>query len=228
MQKEYEIISERQGDDVVITLKGEFYKSNLANVREKLEQSIDCSGIFFFLNVDKAVFEDNCFLDIFLDLLNALKKRSAKLLFIRTNPEKLEYFTKYSAIFEFTESRKDYHKLKLLGQLKQVGIFYSKKTGIRVTPSVAIVLAFILLGWFLTLVGIIYNQNKELAERRAEVIMLENDVKRSLVEIDRLQASIGPLQNLGLVGSEQERNSFGTVRDWMHYLDMLDSARREN
>ena len=228
MQKEYEIISERQGDDVVITLKGEFYKSNLANVREKLEQSIDCSGIFFFLNVDKAVFEDNCFLDIFLDLLNALKKRSAKLLFICTNPEKLEYFTKYSAIFEFTESRKDFHKLKLLGQLKQVGIFYSKKTGIRVTPSVAIVLAFILLGWFLTLVGIIYNQNKELAERRAEVIMLENDVKRSLVEIDRLQASIGPLQNLGLVGSEQERNSFGTVRDWMHYLDMLDSARREN
>lgn len=228
MEKEYTIIAERQKDDVVITLKGVFYKSNAIDVREKLEQSIDCSGIFFFLDVEKAEFEDACFLEIFLDILNTLKKRSARLLLVCSDSIKQEYFVKYSSIFEFTESRKDYHKLKLLGQLKQVGIFYSKKTGLRVSPSVAIVFALVLFGWFATLFSIIRSQNEELSARRAEVVSLQSQVKRSMAEIDRLQSSIGPLQNLGLVGTEQERGSFATVRDWMHYLDSLDSLRREN
>lgn len=228
MRKEFEIAVERQKDDVVITLKGEFYKSNSLEVREKLELAIDCSGIFFFLDINKAIFEDGCYLEILLDLLNAVKKRSARLLFICSDQERLDYFSKYSSIFEFTESRRDYHRQNLLGQLKQVGIFYSKKTGLRVSPGVAFVFFLVLLGWLVTLFGIIHTQNQELTARRAEVVSLESDLRRSQNEIRRLQSSIGPLQNLGLIGSEQERNSFATVRDWMHYLDLLDSTRSEN
>ena len=47
------------------------------------------------------------------------------------------------------------------------------------------------------------------------------------MEIERFESSIGPLQNLGIVGNTEELSSFGTVKNWILYLDKLDSLRRE-
>ena len=74
---------------------------------------------------------------------------------------------------------------------------------------------------------IISKQNDELSERQKEITLLESKLRRSVMEIERLESSIGPLQNLGIVGNTEELSSFGTVKNWILYLDKLDSLRRE-
>lgn len=104
---------------------------------------------------------------------------------------------------------------------------YSRQTGLRITPWVAITGFLFLAGWFFTLFMIISKQNDELSERQKEITLLESKLRRSVMEIERLESSIGPLQNLGIVGNAEELSSFGTVKNWILYLDKLDSLRRE-
>lgn len=222
-----DIVVEDDGEEVVIALSGTFGVRELAPLREKLERLLSGPGVFFFLDLENSTFLDDDYLILFLDLLNTLKKRKARLVLLFSGAQNQAYFARYSAVFEIAESRSSFRRTTLVTQLRQVGLHYSKQTGLRVTPAVAIACGIILLGWFVTLLGIIAMQNHELSERRAEIISLENENRLSVHEIERLESSIGPLRNLGIVGGKEELSTFGTVRDWFTYLDKLDSLRSE-
>lgn len=222
-----DLMVEDKGDEVIISLSGMFGIREYVALKEKLENLLLGPGIFFFLNLEKARFLDSEYLTFFLDMLNALKSRKNRLILLFSNEENKEYFSRYSAVFEIAESLEAYHRQGLAIQLKQIGVHYSRQTGLRVTPAVAIGGAVLILGWLLTLILIMSEQNKELTQRQNTITLLEMQLRRSTMEIERLESSIGPLQNLGLVGSSDETSSFGIVRDWILYLDKLDSLRRE-
>ena len=59
-------------------------------------------------------------------------------------------------------------------------------------------------------------------------ISLENQKERSIQEIERLKSSLGSLQNLGLVVDSTTSHAFGSIRDWVSYLELLEASRREN
>lgn len=222
-----DLVVEDAGDEVTVSLSGVFGIREFSHLKDKLEAIVNGPGIFFFLDLRRASFLDGSYLMFFLDLLNTLKSRRATLVLIFFDDTNKNYFAPYASIFEIAESRTSFQKNGLMRRLRDVGVHYSKQTGIRITPLVAVVLGILLFGWFLTLLLIVISQNAELSERRERIASLEVEAERSLREIERLETSIGPLRNLGLVGNGEELSAFGSVRDWMLYLDKLDSLRHE-
>jgi len=220
-----DILVDDAGDEVVITLRGTFGLLQLPGVREKLEMLIKGPGCFFFLNIESAHFIDDAYLELFLNLLNRIKKQNAMLVFLSSKEEHRNYFSRFSHVLELYDNRKSFRRSGLLKQLKQVGINYSKQTGLRLSPGVAIALFVLLLGWFVTLFSIVYIQNKEILEQQAQIISLENQKKRSIQEIERLKSSLGSLQHLGLVVDSTTSHAFGSIRDWVGYLELLENSR---
>ncbi len=218
---------EESGNDVIITLSGMFGVRELTILKNKLDMLLRGPGIFFFLNLQKAVFLDEEYLKLFLQILSTLKKRNARLILLFSNVENEKFFAPYASVFEIASSRENFQKSGFVRQLRQVGVYYSKQTGIRIAPSAAIALGTLLFGWFVTLLFIISSQNAELAERRERIAILEKETERSLREIERLESMVVPLRNLNLAETE-ETTAFGAIRDWIYYLDRLDSLRREN
>lgn len=218
---------EDYGNDVEISLSGSLNKTQLSAVREKLDALMSGPGIFFFLNLERVHFAVDDYLEMFLDLLNKTKERNSTLVLIFQNEEQQEYFYKYRNIFEIYESRDAYKNSGLSKQLKQVGVYYGKKTGLRLSPSVAIAAGVLIMGWLITLFLIIAAQGKDIADKQSQIMALQSQRDRYVQEIDKLESSIGPLKKLGVVEDTSQLNSFGAIRDWVSYLKHLENTRRE-
>lgn len=218
---------EDYGNDVEISLSGSLSRVQLSAVREKLDSLMAGPGVFFFLNLENVHFSVDDYLGMFLDLLNRVKERNSTMILIFHNEEQLEYFYRYRNIFEIYDSRETYKNSGLSKQLKQVGVYYGKKTGLRLSPSVAIAAAVLITGWIVTLFLIIAAQGKDIANKQAQIMVLQGQRERYIQEIDKLESSIGPLKKLGVVEDTARLNSFGAIRDWVSYLKHLENVRRE-
>jgi hypothetical protein len=218
---------EDYGEDVEITLSGSLGAFQLPAVREKIDMLADGPGCFFFLNLSHAHFKVNDYLDLFLELLNKLQAQNSKLVLIFDSEELDEYFAKYRNIFEIFPSRSAYKDSGMSKQLQQIGIHYAVKTGIRLSPSVAIAGALLIVGWAITLFLIVAAQGREIADKQAQIIALQAQKERYVREIDRLESSIGPLRKLGVVQDTTMLSSFGIIQDWVTYLEYLENSRRE-
>lgn len=215
------------GNDVEISLSGSLSKAQLSAVREKLDSLMSGPGVFFFLNLERAHFAVDDYLEMFLDLMNKTRGRNSTMVLLFRNEELLEYFSRYKNIFEIHESREAYKSSGLSKQLKQVGVYYGKKTGLRLSPSVAIAAGVLIMGWLVTLFLIIAAQGKDIADKQSQIMALESQRDRYVQEIDKLESSIGPLKRLGVVEDTSQLNSFGAIRDWVSYLKHLENTRRE-
>lgn len=215
------------GNDVEISLSGSLSKAQLSAVREKLDSLMSGPGVFFFLNLERAHFAVDDYLEMFLDLMNKTRERNSTMVLLFRNEELLEYFSRYKNIFEIHESREAYKSSGLSKQLKQVGVYYGKKTGLRLSPSVAIAAGVLIMGWLVTLFLIIAAQGKDIANKQSQIMALESQRDRYVQEIDKLESSIGPLKRLGVVEDTSQLNSFGAIRDWVSYLKHLENTRRE-
>ena len=215
------------GNDVEISLSGSLSKAQLSAVREKLDSLMSGPGVFFFLNLERAHFAVDDYLEMFLDLMNKTRERNSTMVLLFRNEELLEYFSRYKNIFEIHESREAYKSSGLSKQLKQVGVYYGKKTGLRLSPSVAIAAGVLIMGWLVTLFLIIAAQGKDIADKQSQSLALESQRDRYVQEIDKLESSIGPLKRLGVVEDTSQLNSFGAIRDWVSYLKHLENTRRE-
>ena len=215
------------GNDVEISLSGSLSKAQLSAVREKLDSLMSGPGVFFFLNLERAHFAVDDYLEMFLDLMNKTRERNSTMVLLFRNEELLEYFSRYKNIFEIHESREAYKSSGLSKQLKQVGVYYGKKTGLRLSPSVAIAAGVLIMGWLITLFLIIAAQGKDIADKQSQIMALESQRDRYVQEIDKLESSIGPLKRLGVVEDTSQLNSFGAIRDWVSYLKQLENTRRE-
>lgn len=215
------------GNDVEISLSGSLSKAQLSAVREKLDSLMSGPGVFFFLNLERAHFAVDDYLEMFLDLMNKTREKNSTMVLLFRNEELLEYFSRYKNIFEIHESREAYKSSGLSKQLKQVGVYYGKKTGLRLSPSVAIAAGVLIMGWLITLFLIIAAQGKDIADKQSQIMALESQRDRYVQEIDKLESSIGPLKRLGVVEDTSQLNSFGAIRDWVSYLKHLENTRRE-
>ncbi len=215
------------GNDVEISLSGSLSKAQLSAVREKLDSLMSGPGVFFFLNLERAHFAVDDYLEMFLDLMNKTREKNSTMVLLFRNEELLEYFSRYKNIFEIHESREAYKSSGLSKQLKQVGVYYGKKTGLRLSPSVAIAAGVLIMGWLVTLFLIIAAQGKDIADKQSQIMALESQRDRYVQEIDKLESSIGPLKKLGVVEDTSQLNSFGAIRDWVSYLKHLENTRRE-
>ncbi|MCF0216803.1 MAG: hypothetical protein HUK21_10065 [Fibrobacteraceae bacterium] len=215
------------GEDIEIKLSGSLGIFQLAAVREKIEMLVSGPGCFFFLNLQYAHFTCDEYLPFFLDLLDRVKGQKSSLILVFNSVEQKKYFSRYSNIFEVAESRNEYKSGSFSKQLQLVGVHYGRKTGLRLSPSVAIAVSVLLIGWAVTLFSIIVGQGSEIADKQAQIIALQSQKDRYIREIDKLESSIGPLRKLGVVQDTTTLTSFGLIKDWVSYLEYLENSRRE-
>lgn len=218
---------EDHGDDVEISLSGSLGKIQLPAVREKIEMLTKGPGVFIFLNLQRAHFKVNDYLDLFLEILDRIKSKNSSLVLIFSSEEQKAYFEKYRNIFEIYGSREEYKNSSLRKKLSIVGLHYGKRTGLRLSPSVAIAASILIVGWAITLFLIIAAQGRDIADKQAQIIALQNQKERYVREIDKLESSIGPLRKLGVVQDTSMLSSFGVIKDWVSYLEYLENTRRE-
>jgi hypothetical protein len=180
------------------------------------------------LNLQNAHFTSDDYLDVFLELLNRVKSQKSTLILIFDSMELYDYFEKYLNIFEVYENRNAYKKSGTKKQLQQIGLYYGLRSGITVSSGVAVAFLSLILGWIVTLLIIISTQGRELSDKQAQIIALQNQKDRYINEIDKLESSIGPLLKLGVVQDTTMLSSFGLIQDWVGYLEYLENTRRED
>jgi anti-anti-sigma regulatory factor len=219
---------ESRGNDVELTLSGSLGVAQLSALKEKLDMLVDGPGCFFFLNLQNAHFTSDDYLDVFLELLNRVKSQKSTLILIFDSMELYDYFEKYLNIFEVYENRNAYKKSGTKKQLQQIGLYYGLRSGITVSSGVAVAFLSLILGWIVTLLIIISTQGRELSDKQAQIIALQNQKDRYINEIDKLESSIGPLLKLGVVQDTTMLSSFGLIQDWVGYLEYLENTRRED
>lgn len=218
---------ESREDDVEIVLSGSLGFAQYSAVKEKLAMLLDGPGCFFYLNLNQVHFTSDRYLDLFLELLNGVKARKAALILIFDSEELYSYFSRYKNIFEIYENREAYKKSGTKKQLMQIGVHYGLRSGITVSPGVAVAFFALLLGWIVTLFLIMSDQGREIADKQAQIIALQNQKARYIQEIDKLESSIGPLRKLGVVQDTTMLSSFGLIGSWVEYLEYLENTRRE-
>ena len=218
---------ESRDNDVEIVLSGSLGFAQYSAVKEKLAMLLDGPGCFFFINLQQVHFTSTRYLDLFLELLNVTKARKAALVLIFDSAELYGYFSPYRHLFEIYENRNAYKKSGKKKMLMQIGIHYGIRSGLTVSPGVAIALLLVTFGWIITLLIILGGQRVELADKQAQIIALQNQKERYVREIDKLESSIGPLRKLGVVQDTTMLSSFGLIQDWVGYLEYLENTRRE-
>lgn len=218
---------ESRGNDVEISLSGSLGYAQLSAVKEKLAMLVDGPGCFFFLNLQNAHFTSDRYLDFFLELLNRVKSQKSALILIFDSAELYQYFSKFLNIFEVYENRAAYKKSGTKKQLQQIGIHYGIRSGVTLSPSVALVFLGLIMGWIITLFVIVITQGHDISDKQAQIIALQNQKERYIREIDKLESSIGPLRKLGVVQDTTMLSSFGLIQDWVGYLEYIENTRRE-
>lgn len=151
---------ESSGDDVEITLSGSLGFSQFSAVKEKLAMLVEGPGCFYFLNLQNCHFTSERYLDFFLDLLNRVKARKSSLILIFDKNELFQYFSRYQNIFEIYENRRAYKKSGTKKQLQQIGLYYGLRSGITLSPGVAIAFLTLILGWIVTLFIVVSTQGQ--------------------------------------------------------------------
>ena len=166
-------------------------------------------------------------MDLFLEVLDSIKAQNSALILIFDSEEQKAYFEKYKNIFEVYESRSAYKNSGIRKQMSQIGVHYGKKTGLRLSPAVAISASILIIGWAITLFLIIAAQGRDIADKQAQIIALQSQRDRYVREIDKLESSIGPLRKIGVLQDTSMLSSFGIIQDWVSYLEYLENSRRE-
>lgn len=221
-----DVLVEDFGEEVLLGLRGSFGLRQLPSVREKLEMLVDGPGKIWFFELEHSRFLDPAYLDLFLDLLNRIKGKGGLMVLLFRCKENQEFFKRLHNVFEVHYSRELYHQSGLFRRLRQTGVVYSRRTGLRLSPGVAIVLVLLLAGWMLTLFSIIQYQEKEIRTRESRIMELENKKREYSREIYELRAAIGPLRDLGVVVDSTGDRTLGTLNDWVEYLEKMEAKRR--
>lgn len=218
---------ESRGNDVEISLSGSLGYAQFSAVKEKLAMLVDGPGCFFFLNLQNAHFTSNQYIDFFLELLSHVKSQKSSLILIFDSEEQYKYFERFQNIFEIYENRAAYKKSGTRKQLRQIGIHYGTRTGISLSPSVAVCFLALMFGMFVTLFVVVSIQGRDISDKQAQIIALQNQKERYIHEIDKLESSIGPLRKLGVIQDTTMLSSFGLIQDWVGYLEYLENTRLE-
>jgi anti-sigma B factor antagonist len=93
---------------------------------------------------------------------------------------------------------------RLVGALRRMGIYFSRRTGLRVSTLVLIVLLAALVGWYISLKNLIGLQSEQLGELNAEItnlqrqiFVLESERSRYIRQANDLKARLEPLEAIG-------------------------------
>ncbi|MCX7726207.1 MAG: STAS domain-containing protein [Chitinispirillaceae bacterium] len=194
-----EIIIEWKGRELWLTMEGALSDEQIPSFREKMFTFLNDGVRIFVLDMERISFIGEGMVLFFLEMLNSIKSKGGELKLVFKNEALTTAFKKYRSIFEIFPDSSLVEKKGIKRILSDAKSLLVKKTGIRISRPIALLLLFTLGGWFITLLFIIYLQNRQIKEQQSEIYRLLQWEAKSKIEIERLTSRLKPLEQLGIV-----------------------------
>jgi len=178
---------------------GHFHNEQVPSIREKFIGLMQDGCRTFIVDMEKVTGIDDLAAPMFLNLLNTLKGKGGELKLIFKNAALTRAFQPYINIFPIYPDAESLSKGTLFGLLKQRGKVLTRKTGFRISRTVAIFFLIVLCGWFLTLLSIIHTQSQRIRHQQDELQELGLWKLTADVEMEELKKRLQPLEQLGII-----------------------------
>jgi anti-anti-sigma regulatory factor len=227
MKSEYLDISLQDYDKniLLVTLRGKFYGEQIPNIKEKFELLVTEGNKNFIVDLQDVSLRSEKIPAFFVDLLNKLNGHGGRLIILSGREDTNLFFFRFRNILEMYRSISDFEASGFIKTLRRGGMYYSRKTGIRVSSGMAFVLILLIGGWLLTLFSIVQSQRVQLQDQNK--IIAEIDLQRTRLEhkLIEFKQKLGPLKDLGIIQDTLAEGSFQYISDWIAYLELLEGRR---
>ncbi|MDR2578698.1 MAG: hypothetical protein LBC70_07840 [Chitinispirillales bacterium] len=200
-----DIVVESRGKTIWWTLAGHFHNEQAPNIREKIIGLMNDGCRSFIVDMEKVTGVDDAVVPMFLGLLNTLRGKEGDIKFIFKNDILCRAFLPYFNLFSIFPDADSLSKGTLLDLLKKRSRALTKKTGFRVSRSVAIFMFTVLGGWFFTLLLIINMQGERIRQQQDELQELGLWKITADIEMEALRERLQPLEQLGLISREPKK-----------------------
>jgi len=194
-----DIVLESRGATVWWSLAGSFNNEQAPSIREKFIGLMNDGCRSFIIDMERVTAVDDGVVPMFLSLLNTVKGKGGEMKFIFKNETLCRAFLPYFNLFAIFPDADSLSKGTLLDLLRKQGRALTKKTGFRISRTVAILLLTVLSGWFLTLLFIINTQNQRIRVQQEELHELTTWKLTAGIELETLKERLQPLEQLGII-----------------------------
>jgi anti-anti-sigma regulatory factor len=193
-----------RGGSIWLILSGPFHNEQVPNIKEKISGLIDDGNRRLVVNMENVSDVADSVAPMFLTLVNLIKGKGGDIKFVFKNEPVSKAFFPYRNLFGIYPDATALNIGGFFGVLRRRKSVLSKKTGVRMSRPVALILLVSLGGWFLSLVFIILLQNQRIRHQEVEVNGLSRWKQQASVEIVRLRERIRPLDQLGILKDSVE------------------------
>lgn len=194
-----DITIESRYDTIWMYLSGPFNKEQIPNIRSKIEGFVRDGNRQFVIDLEKVTSMHEDVATMFLSFLNFIKGKNGNLNLIFKNDAVTQAFSSYRNIFSIHPDAKSLSSKGFLKTVLRSGFTLTKKTGIRISVPVAIILLVLLAGWYISLGYIISMQKKQIEEQEAEIHDFMQWEEVTEIEIKELKNRLKPMVQLGLI-----------------------------
>jgi|WetSurMetagenome_2_1015567.scaffolds.fasta_scaffold54561_3 anti-anti-sigma factor len=188
-----------RGSVVWLYLNGPFNNEQAHGINEKIQGLIDDGNRRLIIDMENVVSMDDTVAPMFLSLVNLIKGKGGDIRFVFKNEAVSRAFAPFRNLLRIYPDALSLTAGGLFGLLRSRGKVLSRKTGVRLSRPVALVLLFTLCGWFISLAFIIFLQNQRLREQEHELTALVQWKQQAALEIKTLHERIKPMEQLGLL-----------------------------
>jgi|GEM_PF-715290 len=194
-----DITIESRGSSVLLVLAGPFHNEQIPNIREKITGLIDDGAKEIVVDLEGVTEMNDGVVPMFLGLYNLMKGKRGDLKLIFRNAVVSTAFAPYRNIFSIHPDARSLAFNSIMHRIRRRGLLMSRKTGVRLSPPVAMFIFLVLLGWFLTLGFIISMQNARIRGQEQEINELSGWKEQAVAEIQHLKDRLRPIEQLGLI-----------------------------
>jgi len=194
-----DITIESRKDTIWIVLSGPFHNEQVPNIREKIEGLIEDGNRQMVLDMELVTEVGDAAVPMLLNELSLVRGKGGEIRMIFKNPIVTTAFAAYRNIFRIYPDSGSLARGGWLGAFKYRRWQLSRKTGVRLSRPVALVLLVVLGGWFISLGFIIMLQHGRIRDQQRDVQELTQWKQQTLLELQSLRERLLPLEQLGII-----------------------------
>lgn len=212
-------IEKGAGELVVLLLSGIFYKEGLSALREMMQRLVEDGYRRIVIEMQEIELRDMEIREGFIEIFNDMKGRGGQIALLTQREEVLNFFSSIRNLIDIYPSLDEYRHSGLFESLRRQGIVYSKKTGIRLSLQMSLLLLVLVMGWLITLALFLFSQSGRLDRQQELIAHLETERLDLERELAALQQKLAPLTQLGLTSDSLMAADYQFTSDWIDHLE---------
>jgi anti-anti-sigma regulatory factor len=202
-----DITIETRDRSMWLSLSGPFHAEQVPGMKEKIAGLIEDGNRKIIIDMESISDIDESVPQMFLSLLNLVRGKGGDILFIFKNETVSKTFLPFKSLFSIYPDAQSLPTGGLFSSLRRRSRVLTRKTGIRLSRPIAIVLSVTLSGWILTLFFIIAVQHQRIRQQEIEIRSASEWKRNAAAEIKTLRDRLKPLEQLGIIKDAPPKQS---------------------